>query len=410
MREGSGNVAVDRRTCLIGGLAASTLVCSPATYARTNKPLETANAWIEVDLGALRGNIDRSAALVGGDIRKICAILKADAYGTSIAVVMPALLRKSVSTIGVASNEEIAAVRRAGFRGRLLRVRSATPDEIADAMRHDVEEMMGNLALAQGAAAQARKRGRPLRVHIAINAGGMSRNGVELSYANGKELAAAIATLNGLKPVGVMTHFPVEEKADVIRTLERFNTDAAWLIEAAGLDRKSITIHTANSFTAYNVPEARLDMVRVGGTLYGIEAPSPEFRQIITFKTRIAAVNSYPAGATVGYDRTTTLKRDSHLANLPVGYSDGFRRAYSNNGTVLIAGQRAPVVGRVSMNTIMVDVTDIETVNAGQEVVLFGRQGDSQIGGGEVIAGTDTNLTELIVNWGATNPRFAVNS
>jgi alanine racemase len=111
--------------------------------------------------------------------------------------------------------------------------------------------------------------------------------------------------------------------------------------------------------------------------LFGDTVPSfTEYKRVMQFKSHVASVNSYPKGNTVGYDRTYTLKRDSKLANITVGYSDGYRRAFTNKGIVLINGHRVPVVGKVSMNTLMVDVTDVPTVKSGDEVVLFGKQGN----------------------------------
>lgn len=110
----------------------------------------------------------------------------------------------------------------------------------------------------------------------------------------------------------------------------------------------------------------------------------------------------------MGYDRTVTLSRDSKLANIPVGYSDGYRRAFTNKGVVLIDGQRAPVVGKVSMNTLMVDVTDIPAVRAGDQVVLFGKQGDSEITQSELEELCGTLLVDLATVWGSSNPKALV--
>ena len=180
----------------------------------------------------------------------------------------------------------------------------------------------------------------------------------------------------------------------------------SWLIDNAGLDRSKLTLHAANSFATLEVPESHLDMVRPGGLLYGDTLPSyTEYRRVMAFKTRVAAVNAYPAGNTVGYDRTYTLKRDSLLANLPLGYSDGYRRVFTNKGYVLVNGQRAPVVGKMSMNTTMVDVTDIPGVKAGDEVVLFGKQGNAEITQAEMEDINGALLADLYTVWGNSNPR-----
>jgi alanine racemase len=171
------------------------------------------------------------------------------------------------------------------------------------------------------------------------------------------------------------------------------------------LQRSDVLLRVANSFATLNVPEAHLDMVRTGAALYGYVGPRPAFQHVVSFKSRVASVNPYPAGNTVGYDRTFTLKRDSVLANLPVGYSDGYRRAYTNKGSVLVRGQRASVVGKVSMNTTMLDVTDIPGVKPGDEIVLFGKQGGGEITQAEIEQLTGVLLADQYAVWGNSNPR-----
>lgn len=126
------------------------------------------------------------------------------------------------------------------------------------------------------------------------------------------------------------------------------------------------------------------------------------------FKTHVASVNSYPAGNTVGYDHTFTLTRDSKLANITVGYSDGYHRVFTNKGVVLIEGRRVPVVGKVSMNTLMVDVTDVPEVKAGDEVVLFGKQGGAEVTQAEIEEINGALLADLYTVWGNSNPKIMV--
>lgn len=131
-------------------------------------------------------------------------------------------------------------------------------------------------------------------------------------------------------------------------------------------------------------------------------------KPVMQAKSYVASVNQYPEGNTVGYDRTVTLSRDSRLANIPVRFSVGYRRAFTNKGVVLVNGQRAPVVGKVAMNTVMVDVTDIPAVRAGDQVVLLGKQGESKITQGEIEALSGTLLVDLATVWGRSNPQTLV--
>ncbi|MDO5505422.1 MAG: alanine racemase [Pseudoxanthomonas suwonensis] len=363
-----------------------------------------ANAWIEVDPAVLDRNLGRIRTMLAGGTR-LCAVMKADAYGCGIDLVMENIIRAGITDVAIATNEEAESARRHGYRGRLLRVRPATPEELADAVALDVEELVGDLDAARLVARIAGRR-KPVPVHLALDAGGMSRNGLDLGSVHGRREAQALVATPGLRLVGLMTHFPMEERADCLGMLEVFRSQADWLFANTALRRQDVLLHAANSWATQQLPEAHLDMVRVGGALYGYgSTPKPPFEHAIAFKTRVASVNDYPAGRTVGYDRTHVLRRDALLANLTVGYADGYRRAFSDKGHVLVRGRRAPVVGRVSMNTTMVDVTDIPGVVAGDEVVLFGRQGGDTITQQEIEELTGTILADQYTVWGYANPR-----
>lgn len=148
-------------------------------------------------------------------------------------------------------------------------------------------------------------------------------------------------------------------------------------------------------------------MVRSGGALYGDTVPSfTEYQPMMIFKSRVVSINRYPAGSTVGYDRTFILKRAALLANLPVGYPNGYRRVFSNKADILIRGQRVPVVGKVSMNTLMVDVTDLPGVCIGDEAVLFGQQGDGRITQAELEGHNGAILSDLATVWGTANQKL----
>jgi alanine racemase len=294
-----------------------------------------------------------------------------------------------------------------GFTGRLMRVRAATPAEVEQAVPYKLEELVGGLENATIISEIAQRHQTRIPVHIGLNSAGMSRNGLDLRAQDAKGEALAILGLKGITPVGIMTHFPVEDKEDVKLGLAQFKLDSQWLIEAGKLDRSKLTLHCANSFATLEVPEAHLDMVRPGGLIYGDSIPSyTEYKRVMAFKSQVAAVSHFPAGNTVGYDRTFTLKRDSVLANLPMGYSDGYRRAMSNKASVLINGQKAPVVGKTSMNTVMVDVTDIKGVKPGDEVVMFGRQGDNEIKQADLEEYNGALLADMYTVWGYSNPRI----
>jgi len=391
-----------------GGAQAAPLLAGDAQQRPPSVLLEQANAWVEIDASLFAQNIQRLQQHLAGQAQ-ICAVMKADAYGHSIALLTPTAIAEGIACIGVTSNEEARVARAQGFKGRLMRLRSATPGEIEDALAYDMDELVGNLDIARAIDDLAKKKGRTVAIHLALNAGGMARNGLELATEQGKQDAIAITELPHLKLAGIMTHFPFEDRDKVLEGLARFQTQTGWLIGEAKLDRSQLLLHTANSFTTLNVPEAWLDAVRPGAVLYEPQSDHPEYQRVMQFKSRVASVNAYPAGSSVGYSGTHTLTRDSLLANIPAGYSDGYPRAFSNKTSVLIHGQRAPSVGRVSMNTFMVDVTDIPGVKPGDEVVLFGKQGDDEITRPELQEAYGMSMTTAFVLWSNSNPRVLKN-
>ncbi|OCH15841.1 alanine racemase [Aliivibrio sp. 1S128] len=366
--------------------------------------IQQTNAWLEIDTKAFKNNITTLKQTLS-EGTKICAIMKADAYGNGIEGLMASVIDRGVECIGITSNEEARIIRAKGFEGEIMRVRAATPNEIESGLTYQIEELIGSSEQANTIAKLAKKNHTIIPVHLAINAGGMGRNGLDLSQPQGKKEALNIAFNGHINIVGIMTHFPNESVDEIRIKLDLFKQESQWLIDEAQLNRENITLHVANSYTTINLPEAHLDMVRPGGLLYGDMPSNPEYKRIVRFKTSVASLNYLPKGSTIGYSSTYVLGRDSILANLPLGYSDGYVRSIGNNGYVLINGQKANVVGVTSMNTTMVDVTDITDVQPGDEVVLFGSQNEETIETKEMEAFSSRSMPELYVIWGATNPK-----
>ncbi|MDD9179954.1 MULTISPECIES: alanine racemase [Aliivibrio] len=366
--------------------------------------IQQTNAWLEIDTKAFQHNIDTLKQTLS-EGTKVCAIMKADAYGNGIEGLMASVIDRNVECIGITSNEEARIVRAKGFEGEIMRVRAATPNEIQSGLEYQIEELIGSSEQANTIAKLAKKNNTIIPVHLALNAGGMGRNGLDLSQLQGKKEALNIAFNGHVNIVGIMTHFPNESVEEIRTKLNLFKQESQWLIDEAQLNRENITLHVANSYTTINLPEAHLDMVRPGGLLYGDMPSNPEYQRIVRFKTSVASLNYLPKGSTIGYSSTYVLGRDSILANLPLGYSDGYVRSIGNNGYVLINGQKANVVGVTSMNTTMVDVTDIADVQPGDEVVLFGSQNEETIETKEMEAFSSRGMPELYVIWGATNPK-----
>jgi len=399
-------------------------ILSPENFGVGEATIRHANAWLEVSRSAFEANIQRVRDTIGPKV-KICAVMKADAYGHGAALLVKSVIAKKVECIGFTSNEEARIARALGFHGALARLRLATPGEIEDGLHYDIQELVSNLDYARDVAEIGRAHRKRVPIHLALNSAGMSRNGIEVGTEEGMLEALEIPKLHELELVGIMTHFPIEEEPDVRKSLAAFNEQSAAFIARGRLDRTKLTLHTANSFATLMVPESRLDMVRTGGALYGDTVEGKDYERVATFKSAVASVLHFPAGDTVSYDRTWKLARPSILANIPVGYSDGLRRIFSNgndasnpssHSVVLIHGTKVPLLGRVTMNTFMADVTDLaQPVKIGDEVVLVGRQGGAEITYSEIEASANTNETstktiaaDLYTVWGNSLPKILV--
>ncbi|UOO89315.1 alanine racemase [Vitreoscilla massiliensis] len=369
--------------------------------------IPAANAWLEIDRQAFADNL-RTLQKTLQPQTQMCAVMKADAYGAGIDLLMPAILETQTPCVGITSNAEAAIVRQHGFTGRIMRLRAATNEEIIDALPLQIDELLGNYEQAQAMSKLLQQQNQLLNFHLALNSGGIDRNGLDVSDNKGMKQAVAMTHLPHLKPVGIMTHYAVEDENYVRAHLKTFLEQSGTIIKQGKLKREDLILHTANSFTTIKVPEAHLDMVRPGNVIYGDPsiAGLPGYKRVLSaFKTKVTMVNTYPKGSTVGYDQTHTLSRASRLANLPIGYSDGYRRAFSNKAYVLIRGQKAPVLGKISMNTVMVDVTDIPAARMGDEVVLFGHQGNNEVKQEDLQNLTGALLADSYTVWAHSNQR-----
>jgi len=391
---------------MLAGMATGLPHAAPVLEANPDQAqVQQSNAWMEIDHRVFESNLAALQKRLDGKTQ-ICAVMKADAYGHGIALLMPSIIRMNIPCVGVTSNEEARVARANGFKGRLMRLRNATPGEMAGALPYEMDELVGSLAVARELDALAKRRGVTINVHLGLNAGGMARNGLEVATQRGKRDALALAKLPNLKIVGLMTHFASDDTEQIRAGVRLFKEQTDWLIKEAKLNRKDLLLHAANTQVTLEVPEGWFDLVRPGRVIYGEVGPDyPEFATLMSFKTRVASVNAHPAGSGVSYGHTHILTRDSLLANIPVGYSDGYRRILSNKTSVLINGQRAPMVGVVSMNNFMVDVTDIPGVKAGDEVVMFGKQGEAEISQSELEDVLGVFLAENYTVWSTANPR-----
>ena len=332
-------------------------------------------------------------------------MLKADAYGHGIAQVVPLIREQGVDTVGITSNAEARAVRAAGFRGTLIRLRSATPQEITGALEDQVEEQVTSVATAKllGALIEVGKyRG---AVHLALNVAGMSRDALEISTLRGQDTCREILDILGRNIGGICSHFPCNDPAQLRQSSDRFQQQSAWVFANSDLQRSKTLVHAGSSLTLISEVEIDSDMYRCGAILYGILRPDLGFRPTMDLQARVISLQEYPQGMTVGYDRACLLDKDCRLACISIGYENGFRRVAHDGSVVAVRSTLAPVLGKISMNAIVADVTGIKDVEVGDTVHVFGDGDAASILPDMAETQFRTIMAELYTDWGQRNHR-----
>ena len=365
-----------------------------------------------IDLGALRHNLAQVRRLA--DAREVIAIVKADAYGHGAVPVARALAAEGVTRFGVALVEEGRTLREAGIRGEVLVLGGFVEDQAAEIVELGLTATIFHAGHAEALNEAARRAGRAAPVHVKIDTG-MGRLG--FSPVAAPDAVAALARFAFLRLEGLMTHFADADLADPAYAREqvaRFDA-VAETVRRAGVH---IPIrHAANSAAVMAASSWRsamggplYDAVRPGLMLYGAR-PGPavgagvDLRPVLSLTTRILLLKRVPPGTPISYGRTFITRRESLIAVLPIGYADGYPRALSNAGRVLVRGRAAPVVGRVCMDLTMVDATDVPDAAEGDEAVVIGAQGAAAITVEEVAACAGTIAYEILCGIGPRVPR-----
>jgi alanine racemase len=360
-----------------------------------------------INATALRHNFATLRATVGPGVG-ILAVVKADAYGHGAALVAPLLEAAGADAFGVATVEEGAELRAAGIRKPILVLTGIGRRDLGSVREHDLSvaivhrEMVRELADSTNAA--------PLPIHIKIDTG-MGRIGV--LPAELPALLDDIRQAGTFAVQGIFSHFANADSVDrdyADYQLATFRQTIS-VLDAARLRPR--WIHLANSAAALTCPDTHFSMVRPGIALYGISplaaaAPSltTSLRPVMRLVTHVWQLKNVPAEFPVSYGQTFVTRRPSRIATLPIGYADGYSRTLSNRASVLIRGQRAPVVGRVCMDLTTVDVTDIDGVQLGDEVVLWGAQHGAEISVSEVATWQGTIAYEVLTGVGKRVPRI----
>lgn len=367
--------------------------------------------WLEIDLSAIGRNTQLFKQIVGPDVRLLVS-LKADAYGHGALRVARTVVRNGAEWLGVATVSEAEPLRRAGIDVPILVFGYIPPWQAREAVRMNLRATLFAPDLAHALSQAATDLNGQIPVHVKVDTG-MARLGLRAEDVDGiVRFCDEVRSLPGLIFEGIFTHFATADAADqtyVMRQIDRFERVLAAL-EAHGL--RPPIVHAANSAAALSLPQSRYNMVRPGIAIYGL-SPSDEvrlpegFQPSLAFKTQVAQVKDIPAGEGVSYGATYITTAPTRIAVLPVGYADGFRRAPTNWGEVLVRSARAPLVGRVCMDQCMIDVTHIPGVRQGDEVVLIGRQGEDELTADEVARKLGTIAYEVTSELLARVPRIS---
>jgi alanine racemase len=360
----------------------------------------------EIDLNALAFNY-RQIRRKTPRGAKLLAVVKADAYGHGAIPVSLRLEKLGVEYLGVAIPEEGVELRKAGVKAPILVLGGIFGGDVDQIFRFNLTPVAFRKDWLKLLSKEAERRNKRVRVHLKVDTG-MGRLGVPL--AHWPAFLKEIQDFRKMEIEGILSHFSMteEEEGFTQQQWENF-LGAVEMAKEKGISCKYL--HMASSAMLAASPSYSGNLVRPGIMLYG-SYPSPisqgliELKPVMTLKTRIHFLKSVPPGSRISYGGTFATRRESLIATLPIGYADGYSRQLSNRGEVLIRGKRAPVVGKVCMDLIMVDATGIPNVSIGDEVVLMGGQGREQITAEEIADKIKSISYEVFCTVGKRVPRI----
>lgn len=338
----------------------------------------TLTSWAEIDLGALRKNIAAIRHLLNPETM-LMSVVKANAYGHGMVKVAQTCIEEGAAYLGVANLEEALELRAEHLTVPILVLGYIPLQQAELVISHQIDATIYSWEAARVYSSLA-SPDNPARLHIKLDTG-MSRIGFQPDEYS-LQIVKEISQLPNILVQGIFTHFAVADETDKAFTFEQF---AAYKKFIDSLEAEGIHIplkHVANSAGIMDLPETHCNMVRSGIITYGIY-PSDQVKKerlplepVMRLKTRISHLKTLPAGRSVSYGRSYYTNKPTVVATVPIGYADGYSRLYSNRAWATINGQKVPAVGTICMDQCMFDVSDVEGVKAGDEVILFGRPED----------------------------------
>jgi alanine racemase len=367
-------------------------------------------AWTELDLGKLRRNLQ----LIRRDLPRavqLLAVVKDEAYGHGALDVARVAVEEGAWGFGLSTLEEAMTLRDAGITAPLLLLGERRETELEWCVAHNLTVCVNEPHNVRALAKIAARFGKQVPVHVKIHTG-MSRYGVRWDEA--LPLIEQIVAEKSLRLEGVMTHFSQSDETDKTFANLQF---ARFSEVLRALEQRKISVklrHACNSGGFLDLPHAHLDMVRVGILMYGVFPSSvcrriPGIEPVMSVKARIAAIQKLKPGEVVGYGMRYTTPGERRIAVLPIGYGDGFPRV-RNQGGVLLHGQRAPLIGGIAMDALMVDITDIPEAQMWDEAVIMGKQGGEEITVHDIAKLKNSVSYEVLTSWRLRLRRKSVNS
>lgn len=360
----------------------------------------------EVDLGALEFNYRQIKKRIPDGV-KVLAVVKADAYGHGAVPVSLRLEKSGADYLGVAIPEEGVELRKGGVKAPILVLGGVFGTDVVQIFRYRLTPVLFKKDSLKILGREAERRRKNVKVHLKVDTG-MGRLGVPLNLW--PDFLKEVKRFPKIEVEGILSHFAMmDEEEEFTHGQWRAFQGAVATAQELGVGCR--VLHMASSATLTAFPTYCAGLVRPGIMLYG-SYPTPAFqslvplRPVMTLKTRIHFLKRVPSGTRISYGGTFTANRESLVATLPIGYADGYSRNLSNQGEVLIRGKRAPIIGKVCMDFIMVDVTDIPAVSVGDEVVLMGSQGRERITTEEIAEKIHSISYDVLCSIGKRVPRI----
>lgn len=378
----------------------------PTALERWRRP-----TWAEIDLSAIRHNLKVIRETVGPR-RLIMAVVKADAYGHGALVVAKEALKAGADWLGVAMVEEAVELRNGGLEAPILVLGPVFPSQADVIVEREISVCLFTEHMAQALDRAASKKATTAKVHIKVDTG-MNRLGIP--WHEGLDFMELLKRYPRIEVQGVYSHLATADCPEECFTFLQLDRFFDFQRRAKDRGMELGVCHLANSAALFTLDASRLDMVRAGIAIYGCSTGAVDYmglplRPALSWKTRIAHLREIEAGDSVSYGCTFVATKRSRIAVIPVGYGDGLPHALSNRGEVLVRGTRAPIVGRVCMDTAMIDVSHVEGVEVGDEVVIIGAQGTERIRAEEVAEKLKTISYEVLCGISKRVPRLYVDS